>query len=141
MDSVYLLVGCPASGKSFVAGHADIQEKFEYAHHDLFIGMTGDAYLKDILARRNAPRPILAEAPFSISQIKEPLEKAGMRVTPVFILAEPSDLQKRWDQRGNVAPKTRAGHLTRQNTYAERAKEWNAFRGTSSEVLEYLRRV
>lgn len=141
MAPVYLICGVPAVGKSWIAEHPEIRDKFEYVHHDLFIGMSGDAYVRAILEKRNAPRPILAEAPFSVSQIKEPLEKAGLKVTPVVVVEKPEELQKRWDKRGNVAPATRKGHLTRQNTYAERAREWGAFRGTSSEVFEYLRGV
>jgi adenylate kinase family enzyme len=139
MKTIFLLVGVPAAGKSWVSER--LSGKYEYVHHDLFIGMAGDAYVKAILERaRGATKPLLGEAPFSVSQIKEPLERAGLKVVPVFIHADEKELHRRWDGRGNVSDSTRKGHLTRQQTYAERARALGAFRGSSSDVLSYLNR-
>lgn len=135
---VYLVVGCPGSGKSYVC--EKVKDKFNFIHHDLFIGMAGGTYVKEILKKANdSDKPLLCEAPFSISQIKTPLEEAGLDVVPVFIQELPLTIKTRYWQRENKEIPN--GHLTRQNTYAQRAKEWNAFQGTSDEVLEHLRKV
>lgn len=140
MNRIYLIAGVPAAGKSWAL--EQLTELFEYVHHDLYIGMTGEAYFDAIKrAAETATRPLLVEAPFSISQTKDPLEEAGFEVVPVFILADPEELERRWDDRGEVSEKTRKGHLSRQRTYQARAEEWGAFQGTSEEVLEYLKAV
>lgn len=136
MQIVYLVVGCPGSGKSWVC--EQLTELFEYVHHDLYIKMTGSAYVDAILeAADHSTRPILAEAPFSISKTMEPLEEAGCTVVPVFIVEDPEVISDRYLAREgkNIPP----GHLTRQRTYAERAAEYNAFTGTSDEVLVHLK--
>lgn len=135
---IYLVVGVPGSGKSWVC--EQLTQQFEYVHHDGFIGHIAQpqVYVAAILEKaETASKPLLTEAPFSISSIKDPLEEAGYSVTPVFIIEEPEVLSSRYFGReGREIPK---GHLSRMNTYAERAEEWGAFRGTSSQVLEFLK--
>lgn len=134
----YMVIGCPGSGKSWVC--SQIAEHFEFVHHDLYIGMAGATYVGEILKRaKDAKKPLLVEAPFSISQLKDPLERAGVEVIPVFIQELPHTIRTRYWQRENKdIPQ---GHLTRQETYASRAKEWGAFMGTSAEVLEHLKGI
>lgn len=133
-----MVIGCPGSGKSWVCDQ--LKDKFEYVHHDLYIKMAGDTYVKEIIkAAKDATKHILCEAPFSISQLKEPLEKAGIDVIPVFIQEYPIVIETRYKAReGKHIPR---GHITRQETYAKRAKEWNAFQGTSQEVFDHLSKV
>lgn len=138
---VYLVVGVPGSGKSWVANQ--LKDKFTYVHHDGFIGHINhpEVYVKEITkAASTSDKPILAEAPFSISQIKDPLEKEGLSVEPVFILEDPRTLKQRYEtdknRDGKPLPK---GHLTRMETYRSRAKEWGAFSGNSTQVLEHLK--
>lgn len=139
---IYLMIGVPGSGKSWVADQ--IKDKFDYVHHDGFIGHINQpgVYVKEILkVWKEATRPLLTEAPFSVSQIKDPLEKAGARVIPVIIVEDKKVLAERYEKDpkrdGKAIPK---GHLTRMDTYLSRAKEYNAFVGNSSEVLEYLKK-
>lgn len=135
---VVLLVGVPAAGKSWTSDQ--LADKFDYVHHDLFIGMTGNAYLSAIIERSKvATKPLLCEAPFSVSQTKEPLEKLGFRVLPVFLYEEESVLRARWKERGMNADATIRGHLTRQRTYRDRAREVGAFIGNSAQVTEHLK--
>ncbi len=132
-----MVVGCPGSGKSWVCDQ--LKDSFNYVHHDLRIGMAGDTYVKDIIKESEKPgtKDLLIEAPFSVSQIKDPLEAHGLKLTPVFIQELPLTIQTRYWQRENKEiPK---GHITRQATYAQRAKEWGSFQGTSREVLEFLK--
>lgn len=136
LEPVYLVIGCPGSGKSWVCDQ--LQDDFHYVHHDLYIDMTGPVYVAEIIkAAVSADKPVLAEAPFSVSQTKDPLETMGIEVVPVFISEEPHIISERYQARENK-PIPR-GHLTRQNTYAQRAQNWGAFSGTSAEVLAHLK--
>lgn len=136
MKKAYMVIGCPGSGKSWVCDQ--LKDAFDYVHHDLYIGMAGDTYVKEIMKRASdATKPLLIEAPFSVSQIKDPLEAAGLKITPVFIQEDRGIISDRYMKRENKEiPK---GHLTRQETYRQRADEWKSFKGTSSQVLEHLK--
>lgn len=136
MKNIYLVIGCPGAGKSWVC--EKLTHLFEYVPHDLFIGMPGVGFAQVILeAAETAERPLLTEAPFSISVIKNPLENAGHTVVPVFIIEDHEVISERYRNReGKEIPK---GHLTRQETYLARAQEWESFTGTSEEVFEHLK--
>lgn len=133
MTPIYLLIGVPCSGKSWVC--EQLSDLFEYVSHDAF--MDG-GYVEALFdAAKRATKPVLAETPFSISQIKNPLEAEGCEVIAVFIIEDPEVLAERYEAReSREIPK---GHLTRQNTYTERAEELGAFIGTSEEVFSHLR--
>lgn len=132
----YLIVGCPGSGKSWVA--EQLKDKFDYVHHDAFIGMNGNAYLHEIFKRASvAKKPLLLETPFGVSYIKDALRARGIPVECVFIQEDDQVIKKRYEERDKKPIPT--GHLTRQKTYMERANKYKAFHGSSSEVLEYLK--
>lgn len=137
MKEAYMVIGCPGSGKSWVCDQ--LKEQYEYVHHDLFIGMAGDTYVRAIKEKsKTAKKPLLIEAPFSISAIAGPLEADGFKVTKVFIQEKPDVIAERYRQRDKKPiPK---GHLTRQKTYAERAAATKSFQGTSSQVYEFLKK-
>lgn len=137
---VYLVVGIPGSGKSWVC--EQLAEEFSYARHDDFI-KAHDTYLEAIVhTASTSKKPVLAEAPFSITQTKDPLEAQGFEVIPVFILEEPGVVAQRYEndpkRDGSPLP---AGHVSRLRTYAQRAQEWGSFSGTADEVLEFLKSV
>lgn len=139
MQTVYLVVGVPGSGKTWVT--RQLGHKFDHLRHDDYIGPKQHGIYAAAIATKakTATRPILAEAPFSISEIKNPLEQAGVTVVPVFIIETPSIISERYLKREHRA--LPLGHLTRQTTYAKRCAELKAFRGTSSEVLAHLQRL
>jgi hypothetical protein len=132
MKHAYLVIGVPCSGKSWVC--EQLKDRFEYVRHDDHI--SGDYLNSIVLKSATATKPLLIETPFSVSQIKDPLEKKGFNITPVFILETPEVLNMRYREREGtpIIP----GHLTRQETYRQRAELWNSYRGTSEEVLRYL---
>lgn len=136
--TVYMVIGCPGSGKSWVC--EQLQNEFTYVHHDLFIKMSGATYVNAIAkAAVDSDKPMLVEAPFSISQTKDPLELMGFKVIPVVIQEKPFVIEARYQSReGKPIP---TGHITRQNTYRQRALAWGAFMGTSDEVLHHLRQA
>jgi hypothetical protein len=138
---IFLMIGVPGSGKSWVAER--VGHKFDYVHHDGFRGHINqpEAYVETILSTwKDAKKPVLAEAPFSVSHIKDPLEKAGAHVKSVIIVEDKHVLSERYKndpkRDGKDIPK---GHLTRMGTYLSRAREYNAFVGNSTEVLKYLK--
>lgn len=135
----YLLIGVPGSGKSWVTTHLPAI-KFKVCHHDDFIGMPPHSYFNSVVrSLRDQELPVVAEAPFGISEMKDGLETQGFEVVPVFILEDESVLSTRYKHRELKPIPT--GHLTRQKTYRERAQEWSAFNGTSQEVLEHMKVV
>lgn len=138
MKQIYMVIGCPGSGKSWVCNQ--LRELYDYMPHDDYIlGEKSTAlYIDAIKAmHRRALKPLLIETPFSISQIKDPLEKQGFRIVPVFIQEHPDVIRTRYRERGSGD--LPYGHLSRQATYAERAKLWQSFVGTSAQVLAYLK--
>jgi hypothetical protein len=133
VKTVYLLIGVPGSGKSWVADK--VKSRCTYIANDDYIGKD---YIGNVCRKISEEEgPFLVEATFSISRIKEPLENAGHKVIPIFIIEHPQTLTNRWDERGTTQG-ARGGHLTRQETYKFRANAWNAFSGNSSEVLNYI---
>jgi hypothetical protein len=130
-----MLVGIPGAGKTWAT--SQVKDDFTFVRNDDHIG---DNYVEAILkAAENSLKPLLIEAPFSMKQIQDPLEYAGYRVIPVFIIEKPEVIAARYYQReGREIPK---GHLTRMKTYAERAKACRGFAGTSQQVLEHLKAV
>lgn len=132
MKTVILVCGVPGSGKTTLLDQ--VGDKFERVRNDDHIG--GD-YVTAIAKAAARGRPIIAEAPFSISKVKDPLERAGYKVIPVFIVESEPALRSRWAKRG-TSEKDQRGHLTRQETYLERARAWGAFAGRGDEVLQHL---
>lgn len=133
MLKIFLVIGVPSSGKSWVC--EQLSDLFHYVPNDDYIGEDYGAAL--IKAAHVAALPVLAEAPFGISELKERLEAEEIEVVPVFIIEEDDILAERYEAREHrEIPK---GHLSRQRTYVTRAEEYGAFSGTSEEVLEHLR--
>lgn len=135
MKDITLLVGVPASGKSWVTHR--VHDLYDVVQNDEYIGKD---YIGALLkaSEGDGGKPVLGECPFSISQVKDPLEAKGRRVKTVFIVEDEDVLANRYYNRsGKEIPK---GHLSRQETYRQRALESGSFKGTSDEVLGYLRR-
>ena len=136
MSKIYLVVGTPGSGKTWVC--KQLQDKFDYLAHDDY--PNDKAYVSNILQLLDfATKPVLIETPFSVSQITEPLMREGYEVIPIFIIESHQVTAERYQQREGRP--ILAGHFTRINTYTKRAEELGAFKGTSQEVLDYLKKV
>lgn len=130
MNKVYLLVGVPGSGKSWVA--SQLQDKFYHVPHDSHIGEDYPTILKD-LASLAILKPILAETPFSVSQFVKVLPN----LETVYIIEPYNTVLARYKAREGKEPAK--GDATRQETYKQRARASGSFVGSSQEVLEYLR--
>lgn len=134
IKTVYMVVGCPCSGKSRVCDQ--LREHFCYVRHDDYMGDLQTYVVAIHQAATKATRPLLIETPFSMSQLLEPLQNHGYNVTCVFIQEPHEELERRYRAReGKPIP---VGHLSRQKTYAQRAYDMQAFVGTSAEVLRHL---
>lgn len=131
---VYLLIGAAGSGKTWVA--RQVLDKFTYVPHDQHY----DEQVPEVIkAARISKKPVLTDTPFSIKTIMEPLKRYGIEVKPVFIIESYDVTKGRYEKReGKPVPK---GHMKRLATYRQRAFELRAPFGTSSEILEFLRRV
>jgi hypothetical protein len=140
MKDVYLVIGVPASGKSWACNQ--LKTKFEYVHHDGFIYLKNPAaYLTAVrTTAMGAQKPLLIEAPFSMG-IMWDLEILGYNVTPIFILEKEEILRARYKQRERVEESIIQGHLTRQETFRKRAIKAKAFMGDSTQVFNHLDRI
>jgi DNA-binding transcriptional LysR family regulator len=136
MSMIYLLVGVPASGKSWVAER--LKDRFIYVPHDEHIERD---YLGVIAhTARSASQPVLCETPFSVSAFTLALSGCGFTVVPVFIIENESVLKARWVSR-NTPETAQKGHLTRQKTFLARAEALSSYMGTSAQVFEYLKHL
>lgn len=128
---IYLLCGVPGSGKTWVAKQLS---GFQWVPHD-------DHKIEDypkvlIKAEKSASKPILAEAPFRITDLIAQLKKANISVKTFYVTAPDKVIRDRYQARDKRPyPKQ---HASRLRTYDSR--KWD-FRGTSAQVLEELERV
>lgn len=127
-----MVCGVPGSGKTWVCNQ--LKHKYEYIAHD-----ETETLVSDVLkaARKNPQKKILIDCPFGERLLLESLLKNGLNVRPVFIIEDPKVVYQRYSQREKKPPSQNI--LTRAESILNRANEWNAERGNSSQILEYLR--
>jgi len=133
LNDVYILVGSPAAGKSWVS--SQLKDKFDVVEHDDYKDMS--LYLRVLSHRSKGDKPVLANTPFGLSRMVNHLEALKIKVHPVFIIEDPQTLRSRYSTRGHGAYSE--NHLKRQLTYQQRAREMRAFSGNSTDVLNYLK--
>ncbi len=132
MQSVYLVCGVSGSGKTYAC--KQVADKFHYIAHD--------EHYKDHLAvvvkaAKTADKPIVTECPFGERVLREELEKAGVKVIPVFVIEPAHVVAKRYlDREKKMLPQNA---WTRATTILNRAIEWKAFHGKSDEVASHLK--
>lgn len=132
MNKIYLIVGVPGSGKSWVCNQ--LKDKFNYIPHDKVHECNTQLYIDNInFIARTRDKPVLAETPFSVSIYTDAIQN----IETVYILEDYNKVLERYEVREGKRPSP--GDRTRQETYTKRAKKSNSFSGTSQEVLNYLR--
>lgn len=135
MQKIYILVGSPGVGKTWVSNQ--LKDQYNVKEYDDYMYSKPNIYQAALINAASEDKPVLANTPFGLSDLIEALEHNRIEVIPVFIIEHPALLSQRYQQRENKPiPK---GHITRQQTYYNRAIELNAFKGTSLEVLNYLK--
>lgn len=134
MHNVILLCGVPASGKTWVMSH--LSGKYKCINNDDYIGKNRDQIITDV---KNSAKesPVIVDCPFAERERREKLESVGLTVKPVFIVESPNVINNRYLSREGK-PATQST-LTRASTILDRAREWEAPYGTSSEILAMLR--
>lgn len=152
MQPVYLVIGVPGAGKTWVC--KQLGNKFTWIPHDRCWKhptkkpteednpewATGavSTHLETILeASKSSLRPVITEVPFAERTLKEQIEAKGIQVIPYFVIEGPYVCKDRYQLR-EKKPYPKA-NFTRAITIKERADEWGAPQGTSAEVLSLLR--
>jgi 2-phosphoglycerate kinase len=136
-----LLAGVPGVGKSWIG--KQLSSKFLYIPHDDYIGL-GFGTLSYLDALEDAVRVstniVVGETPFSVSRFVDHFYRVGLTdIEIVYVIEDEETLKYRYSSRtGKEIPE---GHLTRQRTYLQRAKDAGAFYGTSTQCLKYLEGV
>lgn len=131
---IYLIVGVPGSGKTWVSNK--LEDKFTLVKHDDYIKKD---YARALYEADGQNKPVLGELPFSISEVTDKLTKRGCEIKHIFIIEDEKLLADRYKAReGRLIPQ---GHLTRQTTYKQRAIDLKAFIGTSEQALNHLRKI
>lgn len=128
--TLFLLCGVPGSGKTWVIGQ--VKDKYTHISHDIFTR----AQLV-FLARTSDKWPIIIDCPFAEREFRDQLLDASLNVIPIFIVEEPDIVRARYESREKKP--VAANVLTRALTIQNRAIEWNAKYGTSSEILAHLK--
>lgn len=129
---IYLLCGVPGSGKTWVA--SQLRSQYRYVPHDDHIDGN---LIQELRKAAKGDKPVLTECPFGERVLRAKLELMGLQVKAVFIVEDARVVSKRYfSDRGRLLPKS---SWTRAGSIVERAKEWKAPYGTSSEILAYLR--
>lgn len=134
MQPLYLVCGVPGSGKTWVC--KQLSDKFYYVPHDQYY-KNHALILTKVCATAN--KPVITECPFAERVLREDLEKSGIKVIPYFVVEEPTLIAKRYEQReGKPFPKN---NFTRASSIVTRAKEWQAYFGSSESVFNTLNAI
>lgn len=134
LNPIKIVVGVPCSGKSWICNQ--LKDKYNYIPHDEYMH-SHNAYIGAVInAANTGNKPVLAEIPFSMSDIQRVLDKHKLGHEFVFVIEPQNTLRERYRSREDK--EIPQGHLTRQNTYNERADFLRAKKGTSSQILDYL---
>lgn len=128
---IYLVCGVSGSGKTWVC--KQLTSKFAYVPHD---ENYDNIYAAITRAMNSTKLPIITEVPFGERPMRDNLERVGHIVIPVFVIENPDLIAERYIMREGKPIQKSA--YTRAHTIIDRAREWNAFHGTSKEVLKYL---
>lgn len=130
IPTVYLLVGAPASGKSWIANQ--LTDTFEYVSYD---GNSKKDHLD--LLRKKSDKPKLYDPTFKISTIiRRHSDEFNFIVIGIYETEEV--LRSRMEQRGGKWTDT---IIKRNEVVKKRYEKYgaNGFLGTSQEVLDYLK--
>ncbi len=134
-QAVILLCGVPGSGKTWVLDRLH-DDKFTIVRNDDYIGHAPGHLAGVVAVCAKGQKPVIVDCPFGERLVKDALEARGLEVYPFVIVEDPDVVAERYEAReGKPASKTT---LARAYSISARADEWNAPRGTSSEILEHL---
>lgn len=130
LPKIYLVCGVSGAGKTWVCNQ--LTDKFNYVPHDEHYGNIYQA-----VDNIKSGKDIITECPFGERIQKENFENKGYEVVPVFVIEKPDLVAWRYQARENKPIQKSA--YTRASTIINRALEWNAFYGSSQQVLDHLK--
>jgi len=132
---IYLIIGVPGTGKSWVCNKLQALANLNatIVQHDHYMKKQ---YIPALVKAASLDTNVIGELPFGISEQMAELKAKGCDVCPIFIIEDEKTLRQRYQLR--EGREIVQGHLTRQNTYKQRAVEYKAFSGTSQQVFDYL---
>lgn len=84
-----------------------------------------------------ATKPVITESPFMERLLRQDLESLGIKVIPYFVIESPETVRRRYEARERK-PLSKAVY-TRARTIVDRAIEWQAPMGSSTQILEMLK--
>lgn len=128
---IYLLVGIPASGKSWICDrmkgmkvirHDDFKDRGEYLAHLWEAAADGD---------------VLAEAPFNAAEIVRSMNRRRVPICEVHVTGELPEIEKRYLDRTDGKKSLPANFRTNHTRYKQDHERFE-FVGTSDEVLKWL---
>lgn len=131
---VILLGGLPASGKTWVCEQLP---QMRYVRNDDY--MKAVQRLIATIRTQAQTKPVITDCPFGISERRKMLQAEGLQVKPYFIYETPTVLWRRYQTRAHKPLKFEYFDY-RAPLIKERAQEWKAPIGTSSEILALLKR-
>lgn len=131
---VVMVCGVPASGKSWVCEQM-AEAGWDYVKHD-YMQPNNHQRIADEAAKF---KQVIIDCPYAERALRELLESKGMKVSPYFIVEDPWEVKRREFMRSGRESKKNV--MTRAKTIVNRAMEWGSPTGTSSEILEMLKKL
>lgn len=128
-QTIYLVCGVPASGKTWVCSQL---KGFTYVPHDDYIGKDLISALATAAA---GDRPVVSEVPFGERELINALRGKHFVVRPYFIIEPAGVISNRHRPRGGTpSPST----MKRLPGLIKLAEEWKAPYGTSTKIFRLL---
>lgn len=131
-EMIYILVGVPASGKTWVCNRI---KGMTVVRNDDYMG-DRSGYVQAIKEASKGDKPVLCEAPFAASQLIEMLHSINKPIKQVLVTGPIEEIENRYKERKNGQP-FRAAFKTNHRRYEEDPDRFE-FSGTSEEVLKWL---
>lgn len=128
--TIYLLIGCSGSGKSWVCNQ--LTDKFTYVSYD---GVRKKNHIPGLLAYSDKPK--LYDPPIKISTFFK-RHSSRFNIICVAILESDEVVKSRVESRGG---KWTLGLVKRNATIVKRAQKYSCYSGTSQEILHYLQLI
>ncbi len=127
MANLYILVGSPCSGKTWVM--TQLKDKTKVLEHDKYINKD---YTEVLTEELMVSPVVIAESPFSASLYVDTFTKLGHTVIPIYVISDDQVLATRYKERGKDAYPPR--YISQNRTFKDRISK-GSLGGDSSAVL------
>lgn len=127
-QDLYIVAGCPASGKSWVC--EQLMDKFSYVSYD---NVNKNYHVYELL--KNNSKPLLYDPTIKVSTFTKRYGHL-FNIRLIVIVEDKTTIDQRMTARGGKVTNTIERRIKRMNNLSKKCE----FSGTSSEVLEYLKK-